>query len=140
MNRTVDVIIPAYRPGAEFADLIRKLNHQSVPVRAIRVIHTRGGEFPKEVLRSPGVRVTHIAKEQFDHGGTRDAAIRKSDADIVLCMTQDAMPVDRYLVERLTKAFEREDVGAAYARQVPAKDCTEIERYTRAFNILPTTA
>ena len=30
-NKTVDVIIPAYHPGKEFATLIKRLEKQSVP-------------------------------------------------------------------------------------------------------------
>ena len=60
--------------------------------------------------------------------------MRQSDADIVVFMTQDAVPADRFLIEHLMAPFEREDVGAAYARQLPRKDCHIIERYTRSFN------
>lgn len=80
------------------------------------------------------MEIHHLTKEQFDHGGTRDQGIRKCSGDIVICMTQDALPADRFLVERLLEAFSNPDVWAAYARQLPAKDCSEIEKYTRSFN------
>lgn len=49
-------------------------------------------------------------------------------------MTQDAVPADTYLVEKLAGAFDDEKVDAAYARQLPNPDCSVIERYTRSFN------
>ena len=49
-------------------------------------------------------------------------------------MTQDAMPQDAFLVENLVKPFADGQVCASYARQLPAKDCNTIERYTRKFN------
>lgn len=39
--------------------------------------------------------------------------------DLILFMTQDAVPADVYLVEKLVSAFEKEKVAAAYARQLP---------------------
>ena len=57
-----------------------------------------------------------------------------SEADILLFMTQDAMPKNTELIAKMADAFEIENVGAAYARQLPAKDCDVIERYTRDFN------
>ena len=36
----VDVIIPAYKPGAEFIELIDKLEHQSIPVHQILIFNT----------------------------------------------------------------------------------------------------
>lgn len=85
----------------------------------------------------PGLEVHHVTKEAFDHGGTRRQGMRYVRADVCICMTQDAVPADEYLVERLVEALsvKREDpVAVAYARQLPDKDCRVIERYTRSFN------
>ena len=49
-------------------------------------------------------------------------------------MTQDAVPADVYLVEKLVSAFEKEKVAAAYARQLPDDKCRIIERLARQFN------
>ena len=68
-----------------------------------------------------------LTKQEFDHGKTRDLGIRHSQADVVICMTQDAMPCDEYLVEELLKGLEKPGVVQAYARQLPAKDCGVIE-------------
>lgn len=57
-----------------------------------------------------------------------------STADLVLCMTQDAMPADETLIEELVKPFDDPEVWAAYARQLPNEDCREVEKYTRSFN------
>jgi len=57
-----------------------------------------------------------------------------STADLVLCMTQDAMPADETLIEELVKPFDDSEVWAAYARQLPNEDCREVEKYTRSFN------
>ena len=56
-----------------------------------------------------------------------------SDGDVFVCMTQDAMPVDRHLLERLTARLSG-DVGAAYARQLPGNESSEFERISRSFN------
>lgn len=132
--KKIDVIIPVYKPGKEFTELIRRLIKQSYPIHEIHVIHTRGGEFPEEFCREHHVRVTHIEKEEFDHGGTRHMGAELSEADILLFMTQDAMPKNTELIAKMADAFETENVGATYARQLPAKDCDVIERYTRDFN------
>ena len=72
--------------------------------------------------------------EEFDHGATRDMAARKSTADLMLFMTQDAVPADTHLVEYLAKAFDDPLVAAAYARQLAKKTDSAIERFTRNFN------
>lgn len=132
---TADVLIPVYRPGDLLEELIRRLKAQSVSVGRIILMNTEEAYFPKELLeRYEGLEVYHVTKEQFDHGGTRDQGMRKSRADVVVCMTQDAMPADRDLLKHLLRPFASPDIWAAYARQLPAKGCSEIERYTRGFN------
>ena len=57
-----------------------------------------------------------------------------SDEEFLIFMTQDAVPQDQYLIEKLMEPFQDQKVGASYARQLPDKDCRMVERYTRSFN------
>ena len=117
-----DVIIPAYRPGEEFEKLLERLSAQKYPVNRIIVMNTEE-KFWKKTWEEkyPLVEVHHLTKEEFDHGATRRRGAELSDAEILVFMTQDALP-------------ENEKVGAAYARQLPKSDCGFLEKYTRSFN------
>lgn len=135
-NKTVDVIIPAYHPGKEFATFIKRLEKQSVSIHRIIVMNTEESMWNKEWEKlSDAMEVHHLTKEEFDHGGTRARAAELSDADVMVFMTQDAMPADRELLAELLKALDQEEnIAAAYARQLPNAECSFVERYTRAFN------
>ena len=131
-----DVIIPTYRPGEEFEKLLERLSAQKYPINKILVMNTEK-KFWKETWEQeyPLVEVRHLTKEEFDHGGTRRQAAELSDAEILVFMTQDAMPADRELIGALVGALaENPQAGAAYARQLPKKDCRFLEKYTRSFN------
>lgn len=132
----IDVIIPTYKPGKEFEKLIGKLQKQEYPIHKIIIINTRTDIFPEELDRSNyEIEITHIEPNQFDHGGTRNMGAGMSDADIVVYMTQDAIPVDEKLIGTFAKIFEENpDIGIAYGRQLPREECNIIERYTRRFN------
>ena len=132
----IDVIIPTYKPGKEFEKLIVRLQKQEYPIHKIIIINTRTDIFPKELDRSNyEIEITHIEPDQFDHGGTRNMGAGMSDADIVVYMTQDAIPVDEKLIGTFAKIFEENpDIGIAYGRQLPREECNIIERYTRRFN------
>lgn len=132
---TVDVLIPVYRPGRKLEVLLNKLREQSYPIRRMILMNTEERYFPKDLEgKYENMEIHHLSKPEFDHGGTRDRGIRMSDADVVVCMTQDAVPADEFLIENLMKPFSDSGVWAAYARQLPAKDCREVEKYTRSFN------
>ena len=108
---------------------------QNYPIHRVILMNTEEKHFPTELTGIwDRVEVYHLAKEEFDHGGTRDRGVRMSTADLVVCMTQDAMPADETLIEELVKPFDDPEVWAAYARQLPNEDCREVEKYTRSFN------
>ena len=132
----IDVIIPTYKPRKEFEKLIGRLQKQEYPIHKIIIINTRTDIFPEELDRSNyKIEITHIEPDQFDHGGTRNMGAGMSDADIVVYMTQDAIPVDEKLIGTFAKIFEENpDIGIAYGRQLPREECNIIERYTRRFN------
>lgn len=132
----VDVIIPTYKPEKEFAELIHRLQQQTYAIRKIIIINTETGVFPEKLETEPyPIEVIHIKPKDFDHGGTRNMGASISKADIVLYITQDAMPADEHLIEEFIKVFEaHSDIGVAYGRQLPKNDCNIIERFTRRFN------
>ena len=135
-NIKVDVIIPAYHPGKEFSALIDCLVKQTIPVHRIIVMNTEKAFWNPELEnRYSLLEVHHLKKQEFDHGGTRARAAELSDAEVMVFMTQDAMPSDQKLLENLVKALmQNTDIGAAYARQLPNAECSFVERYTRSFN------
>lgn len=137
-KKKVDVIIPVYHPGQEFKNLMKCLERQSYKVNRILLMHTTDGQSLKNLTeRYANVTVEEIDPNAFDHAATRDKGIRKSDAEIVICMTQDACPDNEDLVSELVQALEEKDVAVAYARQLPRKESTLLESYTRQFNYPP---
>ena len=131
----IDVIIPVHKPDKKYAALLKMLEKQSVKVRCVYVINTRkqyynSGSYPY----NGEIKVKHIEPDEFDHGRTRNDGIMASDADYCLLMTQDAVPADELLVEKLLECFNVNDVAVAYARQLPDEDCRIIERLARNFN------
>ena len=109
----VDVVIPTYRPDGRLEELLKRLGKQSCPIRHIYVINTRSDRFPEDVEHIPGVIVSHIDQEDFDHGATRNLGFSMSDAKIVVFMTQDAMPADSGLIENLIEPLGEVLVGVS---------------------------
>lgn len=136
---TIDAIIPTYKPDKGLFRLIEGLESQTVPVGKIILMNTeqkyfnelvKGTDFLEE---HPKVEVYHLTKQEFDHGGTRHRGVQHSGSDCFLMLTQDAVPTDEFLVERLTANLKGR-VAAAYGRQLPAADSDEAEKVSRYFN------
>ena len=134
----IDVIIPLYKPGKELFTLLDKLGSQSVPVHQVILLNTEEKYFDQLIYgirfleTYQNIKVYHVSKREFDHGGTRRMGVKKSSADVFVMMTQDAMPKDDRLIEKLVEPLQGE-VAVAYARQLPREDSTPVESYTREF-------
>ncbi|MBR5422287.1 MAG: glycosyltransferase [Lachnospiraceae bacterium] len=140
--RTIDVIIPVYRPDEKLVRLLERLHRQTCPVHRIILINTERSLFEaffREGLpaRFDKAEVHHISREEFDHGGTRRRAVEYSDAEFFICMTDDAVPADAYLVEKLMEPLLSGKASAAYARQLAGKESDVLERLSRRFNYPP---
>lgn len=143
---SVDVIIPTYRPDHKFDLLMKRLKKQTVQPKNIIILntvptayetkegHQEQDEFMQKYRELNHAKIIHVREEEFDHGGTRGYGASLSNADLLLFMTQDAIPVDEFLIEELIRPFQNPNVGAAYARQLALTNADEIESYTRTFN------
>lgn len=143
---TLDVIIPVYKPTEYLLSILIKLKKQTVSVNKVIIINTEEfywnkffGDFDI-LLEYPFIELHHIKKEEFDHGKTRNLGVSYSKSEFFLMMTDDAVPNDERMLERMLKNFDNKDIGMCYARQIPHKGCHVIEKYTRMFNYPPRSA
>ena len=140
MQHTVDVIVLTYKPPKGVLQLIEMIEKQDYPIQKLILMNTEEKYFDERFYgtgfleKYNNIEVHHISGKEFDHGRTRNRATAYSNADIFVCMTQDAIPADTALIGHLVEALQQPKVAAAYARQLPLPDCREIEKYTRSFN------
>ena len=75
------------------------------------------------------VQLERIHKQEFDHGDTRNLlAARAGEVDLLVFLTQDAIPASPDWLERLAANFDSATVGAAYCRNTPRPDCDVLTR------------
>jgi rhamnosyltransferase len=141
MQYSVDVILLTFKPDERLFEIVKMLENQTHPVRKIIIMNTEEKYFENLMYGNTAfegyrnIEVHHISSLEFDHGRTRAKAVQYSKSDVFVCMTQDAIPCDNKLIEKLLEAvMSNEGVAVAYARQLPLEDCREIEKYTRNFN------
>jgi rhamnosyltransferase len=72
-----------------------------------------------ELLERAGARVERIEKSAFRHGATRNRAARGARGEILVFLSQDALPRDAGFLAALARPFEDPRVAGAYARILP---------------------
>lgn len=74
------------------------------------------------------LRVEHIHGSAFDHGHTRNLLAAESCGDLLVFLTQDAIPSGPDWLAKLAGNFTDPAVGAAYCRNVPRPDAQVLTR------------
>lgn len=134
----VDIVIPTYKPGKRFQQLLERLYGQKYPINRLIIMNTEQGFWNPEWEKGrKNMEVHHITKASFDHGGTRRRGVSYTSGDIFVCMTQDALPRGQDMLGNLIRPLFEEGVAASYARQIPAINAHSIEAFTRYFNYPP---
>ncbi len=130
----VSVVIPTLNAETMIGPLLESLKEQNLPPREILVVDSASEDRTCEIARSLGARVIQIRREDFDHGGTRDMGLRLCEGEIVLFLTQDALPCSSHYIEYLTAPFQDPRVGAVGGRQIARAQARPYEKRVREFN------
>jgi rhamnosyltransferase len=130
------LIIPTLNAGNEADRLIEAIVRQTFKVDQFLVLDSQSSDATAEKFRNAGATLVEIERGNFDHGGTRQQGVALCpDADIVIFLTQDAIPADECAIGRLVEALLTEPtVGVAYGRQLPRAQADSIEAVARLFN------
>lgn len=129
----VEIICPLYNAS----DFVKKLDgalkrQKNVKITKISYILTESKDNTKEILDSISANYSIIKPEEFSHSLTREKVAMRSQADIVVFITQDIEIESDNWLENLIKPIEKGEVVASYSRQISKYN--NIEKYTREKN------
>ena len=129
----IDIICPLYNAEKYIRNLHKSLEMQKgVTINKYRYIVTKGTDNTERILQELKIDYELIKPEEFSHALTREKEAMKSNADILVFITQDIIIKDEYWLYNLVKDIEKNECEACYSRQI----CTNntIEKYTREKN------
>lgn len=141
MTLSISVIVPTLNAENEIGVLLAGLMRQTVMPEEILVIDSSSDDNTERIVSGfsglnskCSVRFFSIERTEFNHGGTRRLAVSKTRGDIVVLMTQDAMPAVTNLLECLLAPFDDPSVAIVSGRQVAKPEATRSEQLIREYN------
>ncbi len=84
--------------------------------RTLAILAEAAKDFPVPL------RVRSIHQVEFDHGDTRNLLATHTAGDLLVYLTQDAIPLGEGWLAALVAHFDAPEVAAAYCRNVPRSD------------------
>lgn len=133
----IKVIIPTYNAGDKFKNVLSMLLKQKELLKNdIMVIDSSSSDNTQDIVKNSGVDLVVIPKAEFGHGKTRKyAAELAGDVDIVIFMTQDALPYNENTIANIVQYFDVDErISAVYGRQVPYEHTDIFGKHARLFN------
>lgn len=130
---TVGVVIPTLNAGRELEYCFPPLLKSPLKPR-ILVVDSSSTDGTPAIAKNFGIDVLSITKAEFNHGLTREMARKFLGTDIVVMLTQDAIPVDETMLEKLVEPIVRGDAVVSYGRQIPHQGAGFFESFDRSFN------
>lgn len=132
----VSVIIPTLNAEHEIEDLLAALERQSLRPMEILVVDSASDDDTVPLVKThEGIRLLQIERCDFNHGATRDMALRATTGDFVCFLTQDALPAsDAYLERLVTPMVGDPSIALVSGRQLPKADARRFEQLVRSFN------
>jgi len=133
----ISVIIPCLNAFTMLESLVISLRGQTMPPNEIIVVDSESIDGTSQLAHYLGCTVLPIARSDFNHGGTRNLASIPAQGDILVFMTQDALPVDPFFLQHLLDPIISGNAVASFARQVPYPGASVGEKFARVFNYPP---
>jgi rhamnosyltransferase len=130
------VIIPVRNGGTRWREAAEALRRSVPDASLITVVDSGSTDDSDRIAADSGFELIRIDPKTFNHGRTRQMAIERccSDKELVVLLTQDAVPEDARALGELLTAFADPAVGAAYGRQLPHRDARPFDAHIILFN------
>lgn len=136
--RSVSVAIPVLDGGSRLRDVLRALAGQDRPHELV-VCDSGSSDGSDRAALAAGARLVRIDRSAFGHGRTRNLLMREASGEVVVFLTQDAVPADRSWLRAMVAAFDlAPDVALACGpyRPVPGASVATARELTRMFDAL----
>ena len=130
----ISVIIPTLNAGKYIEKLLTMLMSQEAVSPEIIIIDSSSKDDTIKIARRFPTKTMSVPQRSFNHGRTRNVAAEAAKGDILVFMTQDAVPVDEKLLGNLTKPLSMPGIAATFGRHVARPDASPLEKYMRRFN------
>jgi len=125
------IIILTLNAEKEIENILQKLNFDKYN---ILIIDSESDDDTVKICQNYNCQIEVIKRSDFNHGVTREYARALTDSEIVIFMTQDAIPSNQKVIDILIEPIKDGKASVSYARQMPKEKANIFESFPREFN------
>ncbi|GGM18611.1 glycosyltransferase family 2 protein [Deinococcus aerophilus] len=135
--QSIFLIVPTLDAARHVPAFSAALNRQTRQPDHVLILDSASADNSPQLYRQHGFEVVSLVREGFNHGGTRNRGAHLAcaqGAQILVFMTQDAIPAHDRWLEELVAPILAGKVAATFARQLPRPGASLLEQFSRYFN------
>ena len=126
----INIICPIYNGEKYILDLYKNICRQeNVKINKITFLLTESNDLSETILKNNKLNYVLIKKDEFSHSLTREQEAMKSNADIIVFISQDIVIESTNWLFNLTKDIFAGKCEAAFSRQI--SKFNNIEKYIK---------
>lgn len=124
------IIIPTKNAGSRFTQVLKAISANRVSFGyEIIVVDSGSTDGTQQLVSSHSLRLIEVEPSSFSHGGSRNIGADNAQGEILVYLTQDALPADELWLANLTGGFNDPDVAGIFGRQIPNDDASPLEKF-----------
>lgn len=137
MNIKASIIIPTKNAGSLFKEVLNNLEKQDLEggLFEIVIIDSGSNDGTLDLISSfqkdfSNIMLKEILPSDFGHGKTRNLGASISKGEIIVFITQDALPVNNDWLKNLINVFELDkDIVGVFGKHIPYDNCDVFEKH-----------
>lgn len=130
MPTRTSIVIPTLNAGRYLPALFQAFDAQPEAVETEIVLVDSASDDDTATLAEahPRTRLIPISRVSFTHGYSRNMGVQAATGDVIIFLSQDALPIGADWQAGLLAPFAAPATGAAFCRQIPYPDTNPIEQ------------
>jgi glycosyltransferase involved in cell wall biosynthesis len=128
MQPLVSIIIPVKNGEDYLQEVLVSIFSQKIMFDfEVIVIDSGSKDLSLEIIKKFNVKLLQISPNEFNHGGTRNMGVEKSQGKFVAFLTQDATPIDEnWLTNIVQPLIDNPKIAGVFGKHLPRKNCDPI--------------
>lgn len=131
MTSSVTIVLLTLNAEKRISKILSKIDFTKYDVL---IIDSSSEDSTTLLAKEYGCRVEVIQRENFNHGATREFARSLLTSDVIVFLTDDAIPLSGQSIDKLVEPIRNGEAGVSYARQIPREKANIFEAFPREFN------
>jgi rhamnosyltransferase len=132
----VSVVVPTLNAQTSLRSFCEAIRNQSQKCELIVVDSSSSDNTPRIAAALADKTIT-IRREDFSHGASRNLGAAAAKGNVLVFITQDALPLGDSFLKSLLNPLRQDGCAASYGRHLPGPEARPTEKFARLFNYPP---